>query len=57
VEGEMRVCVHGMLSVFCVRVLRVRQELRRVSQVCVCVEGEMGLCVDIHVCVEKRLGL
>ena len=56
-EGEMRVGVHGMLSGFCVRVLRVRQELRRVSQVCVCVEGEMGLCVDIHVCVEKRLGL
>ena len=49
--------MHGMLSVFCMRVLRVRRELRRVSQVCVCVEGEMGLCVDIHVCVETRLRL
>ena len=28
--------MHGMLSVLCVRVLRVSRELRRVSQVCVC---------------------
>lgn len=54
-----RRCVRGKLSVLCVKVLRVSREFWRESQACgVCVEGEMGLCVEIRVCVwRKRLGL
>ena len=55
-------CMHGKLSVLCVKVLRVSRESWRESQACgVCVEGERGLCVclwvEIRVCVEKETGV